>query len=88
LALPLLLAFTPAAIVLLLLSIQPADKSLAAFCVPAAIVSIACCAISSVMLFRRKTTQAIVGGVLLCLLNVAITAGLGCAALLAGISVH
>lgn len=86
--LPLVLAFVPSAIMLSLLTFNPSKDQMAACCVPAAVVSIGCCAFSSIMLFKRNTTAAIVFGVLLGMLNLALTAGLGCAALLSDFNVH
>ena len=87
-ALAVVLAFVPSAIALLLLSINVPKHQIVTCCVPAAFVAIACCVASSIMLFKRKTAAAIVFGVLLALLNVAITLGLGCAALFADFTVR
>jgi len=88
LALALVLAFMPSVIALLLFSLKLSNSQLAASCGPAAAVSLVCCAASSIMLFKRNTTAALVFGVLLCLLNVVISLGLGCAALLSNTSFH
>jgi hypothetical protein len=87
-ALPLVLAFVPSAIVLLLLTFKPSMNHMVACCVPAALVSTACLVISSVMLIKRNTSAAIVFGVLLGMLNLVISGGLGCAALLSDFNGH
>jgi hypothetical protein len=84
-ALPLILAFVPAGLVLVIIGMNPDKHQMAAFCIPAAVVSIGCCFASSFMLFSRKTTAAIVTGILFVLLNLAITIGLGCAPILANL---
>ena len=86
--LPLVLAFVPSAMVLLVLTLHLPKSQMVACCVPAALVSIACCVISSIMLFKRNTSAAIVFGILLGMLNLVISAGLGCAALLSDLNVH
>lgn len=53
-----------------------------------AVVSLICGIAASVMLFKRGTTGTIVFGILIGLLNLAIVAGFGCAALLSDINVH
>jgi hypothetical protein len=84
-ALPLILAFVPSVLALVIAMIGPNKHEMAAFCVPAAIVSVGCCFASSFMLFRRKTRAAIVTGILFILLNLAVTIGLGCAPVLANL---
>jgi len=86
--LPLMLAFTPSVIALLLFSLNLPEKTLAAVCVPAVLLSLGCCAVSSVMLFKRNTTATLVFGVLLAMLNVVISLGLGCAVLAGQINLH
>ena len=81
-ALPLVLAFVPAALILLFVMVNPPSGHLAAFAVPATLISLASCVTSSVMLFKRRTTAALIFGILLVLLNAAISLGLGCIALL------
>jgi hypothetical protein len=88
LALPLVLAFVPAVLVLLAFSLNLPKGQLAMFCIPAAIVSLACCAFSSIMLFKRNTPMALVFGVLLAMMNVVISLGLGCASFLADANFH
>lgn len=48
-------------------------------------ISVACCFVSSVLLFRRKTVLAIIAGVLFLILNGFVSLFLGCAVLLSGI---
>jgi len=86
LVLALILAFVPAMIVLLLVTLQLPEKQLSVVCVPAALVSVGCCVASSFLLFRRSTTTTLVVGVLLAVLNALITLGLGCAALLGNLT--
>ncbi|HSI13471.1 MAG TPA: hypothetical protein VK961_15615 [Chthoniobacter sp.] len=83
-----ILAFTPAALGLALAALPIPKAQLSACCIVAAILALVCCAFSSVLLFRRNTSTAIVFGILLALLNLAIVGGLGCAALLSNINVH
>ncbi|MEP6669495.1 MAG: hypothetical protein ABJF10_10105 [Chthoniobacter sp.] len=82
LALPVIMAFVPSALALLLFSFTIPKAQLTQLCIAAAVVSVICCAVSSIMLFKRNTTAAIIFGILLALLNLAVSAGLGCAALL------
>jgi len=51
-------------------------------CVIATVVSLVCCFLASFLLIRRNTSAALVFGILLGLVNLLISAGLGCAALL------
>ncbi|EDY20353.1 hypothetical protein CfE428DRAFT_2277 [Chthoniobacter flavus Ellin428] len=83
-----ILAFVPSVLALSLAAIQPSKEKLVACCVIAAMVSIVCCGAASFLLIRRNTTTTIVVGILLGLLNLLISAGLGCAALLSNINVH
>jgi hypothetical protein len=53
-----------------------------------AVVSLICGITASVMLFKRGTTGAIVFGILIGLVNLVISAGFGCAAMLSDINVH
>ena len=87
-ALPLILAFVPAALSLVIFGLNLDKHQMAAFCVPAAIVSLGCCFASSFLLFRRKTSAAIVTGILFILLNLVVTIGLGCAPILADLNTH
>jgi multisubunit Na+/H+ antiporter MnhG subunit len=48
-------------------------------------ISVACCFLSSSLLFRRKTVLAILAGVLFLILNSVVSLFLGCAVLLSGI---
>ncbi|MDR3405248.1 MAG: hypothetical protein P4L99_22325 [Chthoniobacter sp.] len=87
--LPVILAFVPSALGLALLGGANALKDqMSPLCIAAAVISIVCCAVSSTMLIKHNTTGAIVSGILIALLNLAITAGLGCAALLTNIGGH
>lgn len=88
LALPLVLAFVPSVLALLVITLSPSKSHLAAACVPAAVVSVACCAVSSIMLFKRNTTATLVFGVLLAMLNMLIPLSMGCAALIADANSH
>ena len=85
-ALPLILAFVPSVLALVIIGISPDKHQTAAFCVPAAVVSFGCCFAFSFMLFRRKTAAAIVTGILFILLNLVVTIGLGCAPILADLN--
>ena len=85
-ALPLILAFVPSVLALVIIGISPDKHQMAAFCVPAAVVSFGCCFASSFMLFRHRTAAAIVTGVLFTLLNAVIVVGLGCAPILANLN--
>jgi len=87
-ALPLVLAFMPAALILGLVSFNPPPGHIQAFCLPAALLSLGCCATSSIMLFKRNTTAALIFGILLALLNVVISLGLGCLALVGDMNYH
>jgi hypothetical protein len=88
LTLAVIFAFLPAAIGLALATLPIPKRQMSPCCIIAAILALICCVTSSVLLFRRNTTAGIVFGVLLLLLNLAIVAGLGCAALLSDINVH
>jgi len=88
LTLPVVLAFVPSALALLLFGLTPPKSALVPCCIVAAGISIICCTISSAMLFKRNTAAAIVFGVLLGMLNLVVSAGLGCAAMLNDINVH
>ena len=77
-----LLAFSPTLTVLAVATIQPSRDHMMVACLIAAILSLVSCFLSSFLLIRRDTSGAIIFGVLLDLLNLLISAGLGCAALL------
>lgn len=77
-----ILAFLPTMIVLVLFAIQPSRDHMVPACVIATILSLVACFLSSFLLIRRNTSSAVVFGILLGLLNLLISAGLGCAALL------
>jgi len=77
-----ILAFVPAALGLLLGTLPIPKAQMSQCCVAAAIAAFVCCVTASVLLFRRSTAASIVFGILLLLLNFAIIAGMGCAALL------
>jgi hypothetical protein len=53
-----------------------------------AVVSLICGITASRMLFKRGTTGTLVFGIFIGLLNLAIVAGFGCAAMLSNINVH
>jgi hypothetical protein len=79
----LLLGFTPAAILIALVSGLGRDLSGSVqneMLWIACAASIACCIISSALLFRRRTGAAIAGAVLLLLLNAFIAFFFGCCA--------
>jgi hypothetical protein len=78
----LILAFMPSAIMLTLGGVTAFRDGHSNLFLIAAIVSVVCCFTSSFLLFRHKTTWAIVIGVLFVLLNAVISLFLGCAALL------
>jgi len=88
LTLPVILAFVPSALALLLFSLTIPKAHLIPYCIIAAGISIVCCVVSSVMLIKRSTTAAIIFGILLGLLNLALSAGLGCAAMLSSFDGH
>ena len=83
-----ILAFVPTTLALLLLIIRPAGKNLAICCVVAAVLSIICCFLSSFLLIRRDVPAALVLGILLFVLNLFMSAGLGCAALSSSNDMH
>jgi len=82
----LVLAFLPAAIVLIVGALGgqsgPAQAVIWAVCA----VCLASCFVSSFLLFRRKTGWWIVGGIVFLLLNLAISLFAGCAAVLKGMN--
>jgi len=93
--LALALGFAPAGMILLLITIAstPFGQSFSndatrASLILMCIASLFCCFAASVMLFRRKTSQAIVGGVLLLLLNLFISFFFGCTASFIGVNFH
>ena len=88
LTLPVVLAFVPSVLVLLMFTLNLSNSQLAACCLPAVLVSLACCFTSSFMLIRRNTSGGVAFGILLGLLNLVISAGIGCAALLTGANLH
>jgi hypothetical protein len=88
LLLPLVLAFTPAVLVLVGTAINPGKGQFVIVCLPAAILSLGCCIASSIILFKRRTAAAVVFGILLALVNVAISLGLGCLALIGDMNLH
>ncbi len=83
-ALALVLGFTPAALSLAILTISGQNGPPRNLLWPMCGVSAMCCFTSSFMLFRLKTGWAIAGGLLLLLLNGAISLFAGCVALLSG----
>jgi hypothetical protein len=80
----LLLGFLPAALVLVVLTFggQRGPPRVVIWLLGA--VTVTCCFGSSFLLFRRRTSWAIVGGIALLLMNGFITLFLGCVALLQG----
>jgi hypothetical protein len=86
--LPLILAFLPSVFILVLAAMDNAGIKVATYCIIAAILGLGCCIASSIMLFRRNTAVAIVFGILFALLNLAISAFLGCASLFANGNFH
>ena len=83
-ALALVLGFAPAALLLGMLTMNGQSGPHGNVLWPAFGASLLCCFVSSFMLFRRKTGWAIAGGLLLLLLNGAISLFTGCMALLSG----
>lgn len=81
LTLPVVLAFVPSIVVLLMLTLNLPKAQFAACCLLAILISLTCCFASSFMLIRRNTSAGLVFGILLGLLNLAISAGLGCASM-------
>jgi len=81
-------AFLPAAIGLAVATLPVPKEQFPPTCVIGAIMALICCATSSVLLFRRNTTVAVVFGILLGLLNLMIVGGIGCAAMLSNFNVH
>jgi hypothetical protein len=82
-AIALFLGFTPAVILIALVggmgrNVSGSEQNVLLWL--ACLASVACCFISSVMLFRRGTGGAIAGAVLLMLLNVFIAFFFGCCA--------
>jgi hypothetical protein len=79
--LALLLGFAPAAALLWVVRGKPSSQ----LCIVLAMAALICCFSSSFLLFRRKTTLAIISGIFLVLLNLAVSFLFGCAALLSGL---
>jgi multidrug transporter EmrE-like cation transporter len=88
LPLALVLAFCPAAFCLILVRMQISGVRVGIYCAVAAVLGVVCCTVSSIILFKRHTTTAIVFGVLLAIVNVVISLFLGCASLLADSNPH
>jgi uncharacterized membrane protein len=86
--LPLLLGFTPSIIVLAIVGTAKNggifDSTQGLFMWLGCFITIICCLVSSMMLFRRDTKSAAVGAVLLFFLNGFIAFFLGCGAMLTG----
>jgi len=83
----LILAFAPAALLITLFALgssgvlkNVSDSTGRSLMWLACVVSVACCFVSSAMLFRRGTVSAIFGGILLILLNGFIAFFFGCCA--------
>jgi hypothetical protein len=94
-AMALLLAFAPAALLLLVITLSAvelrprmSEEIARVLFIAACIFSLICCFISSRMLFSRRTTGAVLGAVVLLLLNACIAFAFGCGALLVGMSFH
>jgi len=83
-ALALALGFTPAALLLGIISLSGQSGPHSNVLWPAFGLSVVCCFTSSFMLFWRKTGWAIACGLLLLLLNAGISLFTGCMALLSG----
>jgi hypothetical protein len=91
----LLLAFAPAALLLVIITVAAtplagafSDNMSRAIFIAASIASLVCCFLSSRMLFSRRTTGAVAGAIALILLNGFVAFAFGCAALLVGASFH
>ena len=84
-ALALAIGFAPAAVWLLIGTISGQNGPKSAVLWPLFFVCVACCFTSAFMLFRRKTGWAIAAGLLLLLLNGAISLFTGCMAVVAGL---
>jgi hypothetical protein len=80
-ALALLLAFLPAAMLMLLGAMNLGQNPEKSLCMTACLLSVVCCFISSFMLFARRTGLAIAVGVLFLILNGLIAFFMGCVAL-------
>ena len=80
------LGFLPSVMLLLLFAIDPRGKSPPALLLLLCLASVIFCFVSSRLLFKRKTSLAVTGGVLLLLLNGFISFALGCGAVFS--SVH
>jgi len=85
-ALALVLAFLPAALVLVIGTTSGQNGPRAGVLWSISAVSAMCCFVSSFMLVRRKTGWAIVLGILFLLLNMGISFFVGCVALLKGMN--
>jgi hypothetical protein len=82
--LALVLAFLPAALVLVIGTTSGQNGPPALVLWSTAAVSVVCCFISSFMLIRRKAVWAIVLGIVFLLLNMVISFFVGCVAVLKG----
>jgi hypothetical protein len=82
--LALLLAFLPAALVLVMSGFVKGKDVPSVILLGECVFCLACCAISSFLLYRRKTIWAISAAVLLMAWNRAISFFFGCTAMLAG----
>jgi len=84
--LALILCFTPAVLVMAVFATAAAfdlsSKKSAGLLMAAVIAGLPCALTASVMLFRRKTGFAILGGILLLVLNLCISLFFGCLAVL------
>ena len=84
-SLGLILGFLPTALVLVVVASASSKSPPPGLFLGLLIISVACCFVSSALLFQRKTTLAILGGVLFLILNAVLSLFLGCAVLLSGI---
>lgn len=89
----LIIGFLPSAVALLLISTSSllpnlSNSTTQVLLTLGCVVSLACCVAASILLFKRRTGLAILGGVLLLLLNAFIAFFSGCAALFTGASFH
>jgi hypothetical protein len=91
----LLIGFAPAALMLVFFTVAATDMARSipdnvarALLIICCVATLVCCFIASRMLFARRTSGAVAGGVLLLLLNLFIAFAFGCGAILIGMSFH
>jgi len=83
-----ILGLTPSVLAILVVMIGISGINVLPCCAVAAILSLGCCTASSILIFKRNTTTAIVFGVLLAMVNVFIAIGFGCTSLLGNLTGH